>query len=494
MLKKAQYNSVALSSDTEHFFEAKGHSGKSRAQVPEWVKDGPNAVTFRMMMDAVSAEKSDASADLSRTTKMRSPKIAVPSMLLGNKGKTDSVRELKKELKKLDINFKMDPEYWKRFNHAANDNLTYEFGEAASYHRKNIRDLLSENDFLYIPRDCAPKTSREKLEFLLLVLSAAVQRQVFTKDAPFIIMERGQFATEFMEIFKALKNMGLIGQRIEHLMKITDGPEQSAQEIKAIMHLIPPAKRQAMYLPETKAIPMPDNHTSVMYCSASNNNADWTAQIEDIAEMIALQQQDFKLGGGKEGQMEAGADGYMRGLNKLHAAGIESKGRLHLIQCDATKTLEGNYEIPEHYKHLERYVEKRCYKTIEERRYDLQKSHLTIGAAGGLGTLEEFVCELLAALYGEKDRKTYKFHLFSQSGVKPDGTVGRVYDFMDDLLRPILPHGMVDVIRTKEEMIRLVIDEKAKYDELHPEHAAEKIPLFPLPTAQIIDVPARKIA
>ena len=60
MFRDARYDSVPLTTDTENFLEAEGYPGKSRAQVPEWVKSGPNAETFRMMMDALSADSSGA--------------------------------------------------------------------------------------------------------------------------------------------------------------------------------------------------------------------------------------------------------------------------------------------------------------------------------------------------------------------------------------------------------------------------------------------------
>lgn len=491
LFRKAGYDSVPLTTDTEHFLEAEGHPGKSRAQVPEWVKDGPNAETFRMLMEAVSAEPSVEGAQLANKAVMRSPKIAVPSMLLGNKGKTNAVQELKRELEKYGINSRLGTDYWERFNQRADTSLDSHFKGAASLHRKHIRDLLNENDFLYVPQDCSTDTSpHTQLEFLLLISSAMVQRQVFRKDAPSIIMEKGPFADKVIHIFKSLKNMGLIGQKFEHLVKLTDGPRQSAKEIDAIMGLIPPAKRQPMILPHITTIPMPENFTAVMYCSASNKNADWVPENEEIACTLALLGADLKVGGGKEGMMKAAADGYMKGLAQLVAQGIEPKGKLHLIQCDDTVTLEGEYEIPPQYAHLGKYIEKRCYSTIEERRYDLQKSHLPIGSAGGIGTFEELICELIAAYNGEKDPRTYTFHLFSQTGVMPDGQKRGVYDFIDDLMRPVLRHGMIKINRTKEEMIQLIRDEKAKFDK----EPVKSVPPALQQTAQVIDFPALKHA
>lgn len=491
MFRDARFNSVPLTTDTENFLEAEGYPGKSRAQIPEWVKSGPNAMTFRMMMNAVQADLFDAGGTHDHKANLRSPRIAVPSMLLGNKGKTGSVLELKKALDEYDINFRLGTSYWKKFNHLTQAGIANDFAGAASFHRKHIRDLLNDNDFLYIPNDCVADSPRTKLEYLLLVSSAMVQRQVFRKDAPSIIMEKGPFADEVIGIFKALKNMGLIGQKFEHLVKLTDGPAQSAKEIDAIMHLIPPAKRHPMQLREIKSIPMPENHTAVMYCSASNKNANWVPENEAIAFELALLGSDLKIGGGKEGMMKAAADGYMRGLAYLVSQGVEPTGKLHLIQCDDTVTLEGQYEIPEEYKHLERFIEKRCYKTIEERRYDLQKSHLSIGSAGGIGTFEELICELIAAHNGEKNFRDYTFHLFSQSGTMPDGTQGRVFDFIDPLMRPILRHGMVEVIRTKEEMISMIRDKRAKYD---AEHHVDEPVVHVQPTGVVLDFPALKIA
>ncbi len=491
MFREAKYNSVPLTTDTEHFLEAVGYPGKSRAQVPEWVKESPNVETYRMMMDAVEAGPSDETVNPSHKAAMRSPRIAVPGMLIGHKGKTHATSDLKKALAEYDINFRLGTSYWQKFNHSAHANLSHDFTDAASFHRKHIRDLLNENDFLYIPSDCEADSPRTELEYLLLVSSAMVQRQVFRKDAPFIIMEKGPFADKVIGVFKALKNMGLIGQKFEHLVKLTDGPAQSAKEINAIMHLIPPAKRTSMHLHEIKTIPMPENFTAVMYCSASNKNANWVPENEQVAYTLAIKGADLKIGGGKEGMMKAAADGYMRGLAHLVSKGIHPKGKLHLIQCDDTVTLEGQYDIPEEYKHLEKYIEKRCYKTIEERRYDLQKSHLPIGAAGGIGTFEELICELIAAHNGEKDFRNYTFHLFSQSGVMPDGNQGRVYDFIDKLMRPVLRHGMINVVRTKEEMIQLVIDEKAKFNAARPVN--QPLPTL-LPRNDVAVLPGLKIA
>ncbi|HAJ89450.1 MAG TPA: hypothetical protein DCM27_00300 [Rhodospirillaceae bacterium] len=192
----------------------------------------------------------------------------------------------------------------------------------------------------------------------------------------------------------------------------------------------------------------PENYTATIYCSASNKNAVWKTEIESYGRFLALTGIDLKLGGGNDGMMKAAADGYMKGLDQLVNQGKPPKGTLHLIQCDDTVTIEGDYEIPEHFRHLSRYIDRRCYATIEGRRYDLQRSHMSVGGPGGLGTFEEVDCELLAERNGEKKLHLY---LFSQSFPQPDGQIGYVYDYLPKVL-PIDPKN-VHVSHTLGELV-----------------------------------------
>lgn len=458
-----------LSHDTTHFLEASGCAGRSRAEIPEWIEDSPNVRTFHMMMDAMDVPT--AAVNAARTMEhRRNPKIAVPGMLFGSRANTSATRLLKEELKEFGINWRLGTEYWRRFNIAAASGITNQFSDAAYLHRKHVRDVLAEHDFLYIPRDCAPTSLRERLEYLLLVSSAMVQRQVFKKDAPFIIMERGPFADDVIMMFSALKNMGLIGQQFDHLVTLTDTPAQSARAIDGIMHMIPATIRPHVPSKDRQQINMPDNMTVVAYCSAGNKNKQWLPDAILVGRHLAMNHIDLKLGGGKDGMMKAVADGYMAGLDELIKRGETPRGRMHLIQCKDTQTLEGNYEIPPAYAHLQNYVVSRCYDTIEERRYDLQKSHMPIVLAGGVGTFEEILCELIAVHAGEKDVDDFTMRVLSQTGIKPDKTEGRVYDFLNTFLKKCgMAHGLVQVVRTPDETLHIITDKKREFDTRKPQ-------------------------
>lgn len=451
LLKSPQFNSEPLSFDTEHYIEAEGHKGRSRAQIPEWVRTGPNATSYHMLMNAVGA-KPIAGSDQHgywREGEIRI-KIAVPGMLSGTVAKAPSkLRGLKDELTAYGIKFSMGADYWRAFCDVNGCTSTRpEFNHAADTHRQNIRKILATHDFLFIPKDCNPRTPKEKEEYLLLITSAMVQRQVFKRHAPFIVMEKGDLANDVIEIFKSLKNAGLIGQRFEHLVHLTDGPQQSANVINALARMTRPAVRQVAEMSKAVQLDKPENYTTTIYCSASNKNALWKTEIESYGRSLALTGIDLKLGGGNDGMMKAAADGYMKGLDELVKQGNTPKGTLHLIQCDDTVTIEGDYEIPEHFRHLDAYIDRRCYATIEERRYDLQRSHMSVGGPGGLGTFEEVDCELLAERNGEKKLHLY---LFSQSFPQPDGQISYVYDYLPKVLPLDLKN--VHVSHTLEELV-----------------------------------------
>lgn len=450
LLKEPQYNSEPLSIDTEHYIEAEGHVGKSRAQVPEWMTAGPNAVSYHMLMNAVGAKRIGGEGQQAywREGKINL-KVAVPGMLSGLSGKNShNLSSLKSELGEHGIKFRMGTDYWSHFRDSNGSNgAALDFNHAADTHRQNIRKILAAHDFLYIPKDCTPPTQKAKEEYLLLISSAMVQRQVFKRNAPFIVMEKGPLADDVIEIFKSLKNGGLIGQRFEHLVYLTDGPKQSADVINSISRMKRPTVRHTPKMEQAIKLDEPENYTATIYCSASNKNAVWKADVEAYSTFLALQGIDLKLGGGNDGMMKASADGYMKGLAEIVKRGETPKGKLHLIQCDDTVTIEGDYEIPAQFKQLDAYIDRRCYATIEERRYDLQRSHMSVGGPGGLGTFEEIDCELLAEKNGEKELDLY---LLSQSFAQPDGQIGYVYDYLPKVLQ--LNHKDVHISHTVGEL------------------------------------------
>lgn len=456
VLREPKFNSEPLSLDTENYIEAEGHPGKSRAQVPEWVRTGPNANSYHMLMEGLGAKSvlGDGQNGFWREGKINI-KIAVPGMLSGLSAKdSNDPSELKSYLGKSNIKFRMGTEYWRDFRDVNGSNrAAEEFKHVADSHRQNIRKILESHDFLYIPKDCMPSTPREKEEFLLLISSAMVQRQVLKRHAPYIVMEKGPFADDVIELFKSMKNAGLIGQRFEHLVHLTDGSKESAEVINSIARMTRPTVKQSLKLDNVLKLNEPKNYTVTIYCSASNKNAVWKNDVEEYSYFLALQGADLKLGGGNDGMMKASADGYMRGLAELVSQEKVPQGKLHLIQCKDTVTIEGDYEFPEQYKHLAQYIDRRSYETIEERRYDLQRSHMAVGGPGGLGTFEEIVCEFIAKHNGEKDLNMY---LLSQSYTQPDGQIGYVYDYLPQVLP--LKHEEVHMSHTLGELMKVTND------------------------------------
>lgn len=474
ILRKPQFNSEPLSVDTEHYIEAEGYPGKSRAQVPEWIQTGPNATSYHMLMNAIGATSlvDEGQNGYWRDGKINI-KIAVPGMLSGLSAKdSNNPSELKSQLGKYDIKFRMGAEYWRHFRDVNGSNSASEdFKHVADNHRQNIRKILETHDFLYIPKDCVPATPRQKEDFLLLISSAMVQRQVLKRRAPYIVMEKGPFADDVIEIFRSLKNAGLIGQRFEHLVHLTDDPVQSAEVINAIARMTRPTVRESLRLDNVSKVDDPENYTVTIYCSASNKNAMWKTDVEKYAYFLALKGVDLKLGGGNDGMMKAAADGYMRGLAKLVGQHKEPKGKLHLIQCKDTVTIEGDYEIPEQYQHLDKYIMRRSYETIEERRYDLQRSHMAVGGPGGLGTFEEIDCEFIAKSNGEKELNMY---LLSQSYTQPDGQIGYVYDYLPKVMS--LNHKEVHISHTLGELMKVTNDNISNAQKRHKEAARVAVP------------------
>lgn len=470
LLKEPKFNSEPLSLDTENYIEAEGHKGKSRAQVPEWIASGPNAVSYHMLMDSVGAERVHESGKSYWREGRINVKIAVPGMLSGSSAKSSShIGLLQTELLKNEIKCRLGSNYWRDFRDANGSNESSgEFNHAANTHRQNIRKILATHDFLYISKDCVPPTPKEKEDYLLLISSAMVQRQVFKRNAPFIVMEKGPLADDVIKLYKSLKNAGLISQRFEHLVHLTDGPKQSADIINALSRMTRPTIRPAPEMGKPIKLYEPENYTVTVYCSASNKNAVWKAEVEQYGRFLAMNGIDLKVGGGNDGMMKAVADGYMKGLDEIIQRGETPRGRLHLIQCDDTVTIEGDYEIPAHFAHLAPYIDRRCYATIEERRYDLQRSHMAVGGPGGMGTFEEIDCELLAKKNGEKVLNMY---LFSQSFTQPDGQIGYVYDYLPEILD--MKHGDIHISHTIGELEAVTGNNLVSFEAIQRQKAEE---------------------
>lgn len=461
LLREPQYDSAPLSTDTTHFLTY-GKGGQSRAESPAWIVDCPTVTTFQMLMRQFGIQPDEKPAE--NVFYLSQPiKIAFPQMLFGNVMSVDgATNALKKILSdKYKINWNKGPRFWRDFVSAASGvSASDDFKQAASLHRKNIRDILDKHDFLYIPSKFDPKTPEQWLQSMLLMVSAMVQRQVFKPEAPRIVLERGKFADEVIAMFKSLKNMGLVGQQFDHLVKLSDSLEDSAHYISEMSRIISHKMVDHKHAVSPAEIPPLNNLTAVVYCSASNKNGEWVPDAVQVGRELARRNIDLKLGGGKDGMMQAVADGYLEGLAERDVRGDTPTCKLHLIQCTATQTIEGDYVLPEQYAHLVNYIERRCHGSIEERRFDLQQSHIPLGLAGGLGSFEEFDCELIAEMYGEKDSEDFELHLLSQSGRQPNGSVASVYDYFDKFMRNIgLPHGRIKICHSINEIIK-AIDKK----------------------------------
>ena len=183
----------------------------------------------------------------------------------------------------------------------------------------------------------------------------------------------------------------------------------------------------------------PECMVMTLYASATNCNKGLQDQVDRTCYLAALNGFTLKIGGGNQGLMKAGADAFLRGKAELRAKGYAFPNQLIPVQCADTEAIELPYR-PDGIEGIEEedWIY-RCHPHIESRKLDLHTNDVPVAAAGGSGSDEEILSELLARCDGLIDPSAHPFMFFNQQMESPEGVVG-VYDpyrriFSEEFLR-----------------------------------------------------------
>lgn len=427
--------------ETQHILTIPGKDwNKSRAEVRDWERDTPNAHSFMGMQSALNIPPVPECGQQAASNEQRKRRVEIftPDDLHVSMP-TSAVREMEKHLP-ADIIRKTYPARVRK-NHVSNGGgrIQEDFLEAAADHRKPVRKLLERAHVLYVPGDANPDHAIRMAYQYLLVLSGIVQNQIHLPNAPRIIVENGPFAQDLRENILWLKNVSMVGQRLDDLLSFTQDPQESAHIIATHARTFVRQQKKARAFVWNRVREVANTMTVTAYGSATSTDYVGNREAETLGYWLAVNGYSLKTGGGKEGRMKAVADGFLKGKSDLSEAGIETPGQLILIQCHATQTLEGVYVPPEDITVNNRDIIRRCYHHIEERRYDLQANDASVALSGGIGTVEEIICEMISAAEDPeaKGGDQYLTLMFNQKAQVAGQELG-VWDRLRESLSPVM--------------------------------------------------------
>lgn len=445
------------SASTEHFLTVRKGDKVSRVRNRDWELQTPNAHSLRGLIQSLGCVAREYQPEITADGKIN-VKIVTPEALYRSR-RTEGFYEMMRELSRIDPDLRVKglgvqnqfrtvrkkPSYVSR-------RVTDNFGMAARSHRQEVRQLLDKHGILYIPGDTNPQGALAVLYQYLLISSAIVRQQVFLPNAPRIVFEAGSFRDEFLSNVLWLKDLGLFGQKIDHVMVLTENPEESARVISQLA-------RKSTFAPfitkgyESNGVAVNEDCMIVSgYGSAFSKDANGNREAREIGYAIAKMGISLKTGGGKEGRMQALADGFLQAKHDMRQKGIFYPNQLILIQCRATMDLEKRYQPSAHLDLGPEDVVFRCYGTIEERRYDIQACHRPFAIAGGVGTFEEFNCELIDCLENKK-LEGYRLYMVNQRMHNGQLNLVGVWDRLRETLGKYMPASAVDYVSTPEELI-----------------------------------------
>lgn len=400
------------------------NSSLTRAQTADWHLSGPNAISFRALRQAIGAKDHSTTPPLSISQKARDNRavrmglLGTPEAIIGSRP-SDTLKQLKSRLLcEYNIATRQGPDYWRAYKEWPEGVLHYAAAEVASNPIYNIgkRRLLDASSVFYFgPMDDRPLTDREKVKAYLTLIKGIVRNQVFN---PLPIVADCTAAAEVLDLIEHKQMLGLIAQKTENLLHITDGVDEAAEKIASIVRegipSVTPVTRQFV---SDGQIENRECMTMAAYLSATNWNKGLVALIDRLGYLAAINGANLKLGGGNDGLMKVGADAFLRGKKELSEKGYDFPNQLILIQCADTEAIEMLYEgggIA------------RCHPDIDSRMLDIQTNDFTVAGPGGAGSDEEILTDLEARGDGILSTKT-PFVFLSPQMDSPRGPVG-VYD------------------------------------------------------------------
>lgn len=438
------------------------YSGQVRALTPDWFLKAPNGEAFRLLRQVVGVAGTAPVLEKERRKTKETPRLRENMGLLGS---VDSIlrprasEQLGEVMFRLDRDFniatRQGPDVWRAYKEDQGNVLqSAQAGTPANGHYlSGMRRLLDRSRILlYANPGKDPLSDCEKVRAYLLLVKAVVRNQVFNRTE---IVALRQDAAEILDLLAHKQMLGLVTQKTDSLLRVAADPQDAARIIA-----------DTVRVGQEKARPVERRFYSdgqaqwqgclvmTLYASATNCNKTLQNQVGRTCYLAALNGFTLKIGGGNQGLMKAGADGFLKGKAELRAKGYDFPNQLVLIQCADTEAIELPYR-PEGISGIEDgdWIY-RCHPHIESRKLDLHTNDIPIAAAGGFGSDEEILSELLARCDGLIDPDTHPLMFFNQQMESPKGTVG-VYDpyrriFSGEFLREmnvrwaITPEAVID--------------------------------------------------
>lgn len=181
---------------TEHYLLVPDET-ETRDQMPDWVLDGPNANSFKMLQRFAGISTPRADREPQNLRKLRMGILATPEALYA-RGPTSSFRRIHAMLGRESISTQQGHDYWKRYKLDRESVLEQagNGGVSNSEHCRNIRNLLDHARVLYVGRDdplphsaSAQARTVANLQLGLTFLSAVVRNQVLNPIP--IVVDKG---------------------------------------------------------------------------------------------------------------------------------------------------------------------------------------------------------------------------------------------------------------------------------------------------------------
>lgn len=409
--------------ETEHYLIVP-NSTLTRAQTADWHLQGPNAISFRALRQAIGARDHSSTPQPNIAQKARDNRavrmglLGTPEAVIGSRP-SETLKLLKARLLgDYNIATRQGPDYWRAYKEWTDGVMRYAAAEVASNPIYNIgkRHLLDASSvFYYGPMDGRTLTDREKVKSYLTLIKAVVRNQVFN---PLPTVADRTAAAEVLDLIEHKQMLGLIAQKTENLLHVVDGVDEAAEKIASIVRegipTVTPVTRQFV---SDGQVENRECMTMAAYLSATNWNKGLVALVDRMCYLAAVNGANLKLGGGNDGLMKVGADAFLRGKKELADKGYDFPNQLILIQCADTEAIEMLYEgggIA------------RCHPDIDSRMLDIQTNDFTVAGPGGAGSDEEILTDLEARGDGIISTKT-PFVFLSPQMDSPRGPVG-VYD------------------------------------------------------------------
>lgn len=428
-----------------------------RAENPEWIKTGPNVVSFRTMQayaGKFQAREISAPVQINKYNVVNMGLLGTPSLLFARVS-SSSLTSIKLDLKRdFGIATRQGADVWRKFKVDPTEVIAESLTSVSNAaYRSGIRQLLDKSTVFYVGEQIAANNNSHLPKLLqgLSFLSAVVRNQIFN---PINLVVDKNAVPELVGLIEHKQKMGLVGQTTDQLMTLVSSKKETTQAISSIVRgeqvKVTPIERK--FISDGK-VEDKSCMTVTTYFSAMNVNKTWVDQAQRLGYLMAVNGFNLKVGGGNDGLMKAVSDGFQKGKKEIMRSGHDFPNQLILIQCVDTESIESAYDGG---------GISRCHPTIEAREADLQTTDMEIAGAGGAGTDEEIFGSFYSREIGLIDARKVPFILFNQQMDTVQGRMG-VHDKYPEMFDgKFFERVHAQIVLTPEEILARAVDHRVK--------------------------------